>query len=355
MGVPDSFSSYNIARKERKMAQENIKHYITTDVTKLKGITADAETANTEMLENLTLNVKASGVAENKLFLASINLAQIMQPRINAQGNNDRSIPVSKDIAKIARELLKESIGDMEIPDNKLKYERLTNNINLQARATALLLAGRVWVGHYVKTDKAQRPVSDDYNAAKHQKTIFGSNTYPFNAMSINGVDQPKIEMDIALRTKDINDCYEAYFTGKELATFTLNLSKGNKIKVAKGWKTFSRNTQSETGKARTMIADLKKFWDTQIVLGENFKGFDPKNATYGDLKTDEQPFGVEGYILDESSNKNVQRPIMTDIAIELETFSNDLQKRVAKLKELLELERANLEDTKKVELKKTA
>lgn len=327
------------------MAQENIKHYITTDEIKLKGITADAETANNEMLENLTLNVKASGVAENKLFLASINLAQIMQPRINAQGNNDRSIPVSKDIAKIGRELLKESIGDMEISENKLKYERLTNNINLQARATALLLAGRVWVGHYLKTDKAQRPVSDDYNAAKHQKTIFGSNTYPFNAMSINGVDQPKIEMDIALRTKDINDCYEAYFTGKELATFTLNLSEGNKIKVAKGWKTFSRNTQSETGKARIMIADLKKFWDTQIVLGENFKGFDPKSATYGDLKTDEQPFGVEGYILDESSNKNVQRPIMTDIAIELETFSNDLAKRVAKLKELLELERANLED----------
>ena len=93
------------------------------------------------------------------------------------------------------------------------------------------------------------------------------------------------------------------------------------------------------------MIADLKKFWDTQIVLGENFKGFDPKNATYGDLKTDEQPFGVEGYILDETDNKNVQRPIMSQIAIELETFSNDLQKRVVKLKELLEVERANLED----------
>ena len=45
----------------------------------------------------------------------------------------------------------------------------------------------------------------------------------------------------------------------------------------------------------------------------------------------------------------------MTDIAIELESFANDLQIRVAKLKELLELERANLEDSQKVKLKKTA
>jgi len=332
------------------MAQENIKHYITTDESKLKGITADSTTASTEMLDNLTLNVKASGVAENKLFLASINLAQIMQPRINAQGNNDRSIPVSKDIAKIGRELLKETIGDMEISENKLKYERLTNNINLQARATALLLAGRVWVGHYVKTDKAQRPCMDEFEPSKHMKTIFGCNTYPFNAMSLNGVDQPKYKMDVVLKTKNINDCYDAYFTGKQLDTFTLTDPEGNKISCAKTWKSNSRDTLSETKKARALIADLTKFWDTKVVLGENFKKFDPKNATYGDLKTDEQPFGTEGYILDDSDNNNVQRPIMSQIAIELETFSNDLAKRVVKLKELLELERANLED----DLKKT-
>jgi len=337
------------------MAQENIKHYITTDEIKLKSITADAETAHTEMLENLTQNVKAEGVAENKLFLASINLAQIMQPRINAQGNNDRSIPSSKEIAKTGREILKESCGDMEISENKLKYERLTNNINLQARATALLLAGRVWVGHYLKTDKAQRPVSDEFNASKHLRTIFGSNTYPFNAMSLNGVDQPKFEMDVVLKTKDINNCYDAYFGGKPLDYFQITDAQGNSREFAKAWKKNPRETQNETMKVRTMISDIKKFWDTQILLGDSFKKFDPKNVTYGDLKADEQPFGPEGYILDESTNKAVQRPIMTDIAIELETFSKDLAKRVEKLKHHLEIERAMLENSKEGKLDKAS
>ena len=180
---------------------------------------------------------------------------------INNSGRNSLSAYLSNESEELLEwNTLKKQLSSFS---STIGFKRLTNNINLQARATALLLAGRVWVGHYLKTDKAQRPVSDEYNATKHQKTIFGSNTYPFNAMSLNGVDQPKFEMDVVLRTKDINDCYDAYFSGKELATFTLTDPQGNKIKCAKGWKTFSRNTQSETGKARTMIADLKKFWDT--------------------------------------------------------------------------------------------
>ena len=45
----------------------------------------------------------------------------------------------------------------------------------------------------------------------------------------------------------------------------------------------------------------------------------------------------------------------MTDIAIELETFSKDLAKRVEKLKHHLEIERAMLENSKEGKLDKAS
>ena len=329
---------------------EEIKHYITTEETKIKPLTNDPLTAVGEMVESLRANIKHGDRAENSLFMASINSAQVMQPRINTRGNNDKSIPASKDIAKVIRETLKENLGDMEIDENKSLYERLTRNVNLQARVTALLLSGKVWVGHYSKTDKARQSLEIAFDERKHVQTIFGSNCYPFNAMSIGGVDQPKADMEIVMTTSTLNNTYDAYFGGKPLADIFIKVG-GERKKFQKEWEKTSRNTLEGAKKVLSLIQDIQKYWDTKIILKDSYTSFNPKSVTYGDLKADEQPFGEDAYILDETKNKAVQRPISSDIAVAIKTHALDILKRVEKLEAELETERqvleSNAENTK--------
>ena len=344
--------------------------YLETDVNKTILFSGDAETLTHELFKNLEKKEKKQSEADSSLQHSMIDLSGIIQPEINkgeqGEGNNNKAVWSSTQIAKRGREILNSYKGEDASEEEKELVKKMQNNLNLVAQGSALLLSGKCVVGWYAKGDKQKNLISPDYrkdekgklldatlgfDTSKHIKAIFGAENYPFQCHYVAGRWSKKADTLIAYTLTQIKNSYDAYFGGK-----AMELQKIGEEQLTSKWKVTKKGGNVGTSKTMTTdnvhatIKTLEGWFDEHVLDTTAFVGEGAsavlKTSHNGSTPTLETVLGAKGFKLDENPNgKAIPKPIKSDVAIALEAFANRMLKKCQMLEAQLELQRINLEE----------
>ena len=361
------------------MADKKIEtRFLETDTKKTMLFSGDAETLTHSLFNNLETNTKKQSEADSSLQLSMIDLSGIIQPEINngtqGEGNNNKAIWSSSEIAKRGRGILNDYKGEDASEEEKELVKKMQNNLNLVAQGSALLLSGKCQVGWFAKTDKNKNLIAPDYrkdssgklldetlgfDPRKHIKGVFGAENYPFECHYVAGRWSKKADTLIAYTLTQIKNAYDAYFGGKGMETQDVGGEKLNsKWKVAKKGANVKTSKTMTTEDVNAQIKLLETWFDANVINTQAFVGEGAsavlKTSYEGEKPTLDTVFGTEGYKLDQNAKgKAIPKPIKSDIAIELEAFSNRLMEKIKLLEAQLPLEQKRLEEALDNSMKK--
>ena len=344
--------------------------YLETDVKKTILFSGDAETLTHSLFKNLETNTKKQSEADSSLQLSMINLSGIVQPEINngqsGEGNNNKAIWSSTEIAKRGREVLNSYKGEDASEEDKELVKKMTNNLNLVAQGSALLLSGKCIVGWYANNDKQKNLIEPDYSKDEngklldenlgfksnaHKKAIFGAENYPFQCHYVGGRWSKKSDTLIAYTLTQIKNSYDAYFSGKPTVTEKVGQEElTSKWKVTKKGGNVGTSKTMTTDNVHATIKPLEGWFDEHVLDTTAFVGEGAtavlKTSHNGSTPTLETVLGTNGFKLDQGENgKAIPKPIKSDVAIALEAFANRMLKKCQMLEAQLELQRINLEE----------